>query len=410
MKKTLFVCSLLVLVCCSQQQSTPAGVTFQDDVTFLKKYTPVVILSDADSMAQLAITPDLQGRVMTSTAAGGRGASYGWINRELIASGQNNPHINAFGGEDRFWLGPEGGQYALYFKKGDPFDLQHWYTPKPFNEEPFTIVRKDAGSVVFGKRMQITNYQDFVFTLGLVRVVRLLNRAELCELLHMELAADIRATAFESMNTISNVGAGVWQKETGLPSIWILGMFTPSPATVIAAPYVPGAESELGPVVVSNYFGDIPADRLQIKERAIFFKGDGLCRSKIGIPRSRVKSWLGSYDAASGVLTLAHFTVPEESRDYVNSLWKITDRPYAGDVANSYNDGPASPGAKPMGPFYELESSSPAAALAPGASCTHRHCTIHVSGNEASLDKISLATLGVSIKDFKTAFQTTGKP
>ena len=38
--------------------------------------------------------------------------------------------MNVFGGEDRFWLGPEGGQFALYFKPGDPFDLDHWQVPE----------------------------------------------------------------------------------------------------------------------------------------------------------------------------------------------------------------------------------------------------------------------------------------
>jgi hypothetical protein len=27
------------------------------------------------------------------------------------------PHINVFGGEDRFWLGPEGGQFSIFFAK-----------------------------------------------------------------------------------------------------------------------------------------------------------------------------------------------------------------------------------------------------------------------------------------------------
>ena len=27
-------------------------------------------------------------------------------------------HVNVFGGEDRFWLGPEGGQYSIFFVKG----------------------------------------------------------------------------------------------------------------------------------------------------------------------------------------------------------------------------------------------------------------------------------------------------
>ena len=181
-------------------------------------------------------------------------------------------------------------------------------------------------------------------------------------------------------------------------------MFNPSPTTVIAVPYVPGPVAELGPVVVSDYFGQIPADRLQIKEKAIFFKGDGLYRSKIGLPRPRVKPLLASYDSASGVLTLVQFTLPQEAQEYVNSLWKISDQPYGGDVANSYNDGPASPGAKPMGPFYEMESSSPAAHLAPGASCSHLHRTLHLSGDQAALNQISLALLGISLDEFKTAF------
>ncbi|MCK7515058.1 MAG: hypothetical protein MZV70_70970 [Desulfobacterales bacterium] len=37
-------------------------------------------------------------------------------------------------------------------------------------------------------------------------------------------------------------------------------------------------------------------------------------------------------------------------------------------------------GAKPLGPFYELESSSPAAALAPGGTLTHVHTTMHFDG------------------------------
>ena len=91
---------------------------------------------------------------------------------------------------------------------------------------------------------------------------------------------------------------------------------------------------------------------------------------------------LGSYDGDNKVLTLVQFTQPAGVTDYVNSLWKLQDNPFGGDAANSYNDGPATPGAKPMGPFYELESSSPAAALAPGESLSHVHRTVHLSGPE----------------------------
>ena len=56
-------------------------------------------------------------------AAGDTGASFGWINRQLIASGKLLPHMNAFGGEDRFWMGPEGGQFSIFFAPGVKFDI-----------------------------------------------------------------------------------------------------------------------------------------------------------------------------------------------------------------------------------------------------------------------------------------------
>jgi len=92
----------------------------------------------------------------------------------------------------------------------------------------------------------------------------------------------------------------------------------------------------------------------------------------------------------------------------VNSMWELQKQPYAGDAVNSYNDGPPAPGKQPMGPFYELESSSPAAALAPGQSLTHVHRTLHVQGPEQQLSTISSKTLGVSVQEIRTAL-TGGK-
>src|SRR5690242_16082352 len=105
-----------------------SAANFGEDLKFLSEHVQTIVLTDADGHAQVAVVPAYQGRVMTSTTGGAAGPSFGFINRELIASGKFLPHMNAFGGEDRFWLGPEGGQFALFFKKGDPFDLEHWQT------------------------------------------------------------------------------------------------------------------------------------------------------------------------------------------------------------------------------------------------------------------------------------------
>ncbi len=391
---------------CGKSAKAPEGILFKDDATFLKAHTKSIILTGRNNLAQVAVNPDLQGRVMTSTAAGPDGLSFGWINRELIASGAKNPHMNAFGGEDRFWLGPEGGQFSLFFKKGDPFDLDHWFTPPPVNEAAYDVVRRKADSVHFRKVMHLVNYSAAEFDLELNREVRIL-RADEVQGLGVPVPAGVRMVAYASDNRITNIGTKAWAKETGLLSVWILGMFNPSPATTIVIPFRTGPEADLGPVVNDAYFGKVPADRLIVRDKdgVLFFSGDGKYRSKIGISPRRVKPFAGSYDAANKVLTIIHATIPEGVTDYVNSMWKIQDDPFAGDVVNSYNDGPASPGAKPLGPFYELESSSPAADLRPGQTLAHVHTTIHLQGPEKALDEIARAVLGVGLADIKTALK-----
>ena len=112
----------------------------------------------------------------------------------------------------------------------------------------------------------------------------------------------------------------------------------------------------------------------------------------------------GSYDEAAGVLTIVQYTLPFGVTDYVNSMWELQEKPFGGDTVNSYNDGPPAPGKKPLGPFYELESSSPALALAPNASASHVHRTFHFQGPEEALAPLAQVALGVSLADIKAAF------
>jgi len=400
---------LIVLLCvgisagCLEGQKKMAKNTFGNDVTFLKKHTEVVILSDAAG-GRVAVLPKLQGRVMTSTAEGARGLSYGWINRELVASGKTLQHINVFGGEDRFWIGPEGGQFSVFFKQGVAFDLEHWFTPAPVDTEPFELVSKTKNRAVLKKDMQLENYSRTKFDVRVEREVRVLDRAEAVGALGTTPAKKVQIVAFESANKIVNTGAKAWEKESGLLSIWILGMFNPSPATTIVVPFNMGPESTLGPAVNDAYFGKVPADRLVVRDGVLFFSGDGQYRSKIGLSPQRAKPALGSYDAIHSVLTIVQYSKPAGAVDYVNSMWQLQDEPYKGDVVNSYNDGPPAPGAKPMGPFYELETSSPAAALKPGEKISHVHRTFHLQGPKADLDPIAKAILGVGIDEIASAF------
>ena len=378
------------------------AANFGDDAAFLKSHTDLVELHDSAGQSKVAVAPAWQGRVMTSTAEGDGGASFGWINNELIASGKLQPHINAFGGEDRFWLGPEGGQFSLFFAKGVPFDLKHWFTPAAIDTLPYEMVSRSSDEVKVAAKFSVTNFSGTQFDVKVDRTVRLLDSGAAWKRLGVQPSDEVKLVAFESENTVTNAGSAAWKPETGLLSIWILGQFSPSPETTIVVPIKAGPESDLGAQVTSNYFGEIPPERLKVTDHVIYFSGDGKFRSKIGINPRRSKGVLGSYDAEHGVLTLVKFNQPEGATQYVNSMWKIQDHPFAGDAANSYNDGPPSPGAKPLGPFFELESSSPAAAVEPGQRITHIHTTMHLSGPKPALDAVARGVLGVSLEDIQT--------
>jgi hypothetical protein len=85
-------------------------------------------------------------------------------------------------------------------------------------------------------------------------------------------------------------------------------------------------------------------------------------------------------------------------------MWELQKNPYGGDAANSYNDGPLPTGDQ-MGPFYELESSSPAAALKPGQTLRHVHRTLHLQGPIQQLDIIARRKLGASIQQIESALK-----
>ena len=370
------------------------------DKTFLESKLDIVELGDGDS--KLIVIPQYQGRVMTSTCKGDNGFSYGWINYDLIKSGEVLEHMNGFGGEERFWIGPEGGQFSVFFKKGVSFDFENWFTPKEIDTDEFELVSKTANSVSFKKEMNLENYSGSKFSLTVNRDVNLLSTAIISEHLGIDIDG-VQEVAYETVNKITNTGGNDWKKESGSLSVWLLGMLIPSPGVTVVIPVKEGSVAKLGIEVNDNYFGKVPADRLKTENSTVFFKADGKSRGKIGISPERAKPFLGSYDAINKVLTIVEVVLPKEESKYVNSAWELQDDPYSGDAINSYNDGPLEDGSQ-MGPFYEIESSSPALALESGGSYSHIQRTYHFEGEEEKLNVISEKLLGVSISEIIKQF------
>jgi hypothetical protein len=418
--------SLLVIVALAgavqAEDQKGKAMSYGEVKEFLSKHTQVVELTN-DAGARVLLAPEWQGRVMTSTCDGPGGASFGFINYDYIKAGKVDLHFNNYGGEDRLWLCPEGGQFSLWFKPGDKQEMKNWFTAPALNEGSWAVpppgrrgairgrtaarAGAAAGTVHMAARLQFQNASATAFDLDMARNVRLLATSDVQKLLgdgaaKLMAAPGVKTVAYETDNKITNRGPA-FVKDKGLVSIWILSMMNAAPKTIVLAPYKPGSEADLGPVVKSDYFGTVPADRLKIIPEAVLFRADYHYRSKIGVSQRRVRNVLGSMDFDANVLTIAQFTMPDNPADhiYLNNMWELPQKdPFHGDVANSYNDGPNDLGSQ-LGAMYEIESISPAPVLNTGESIEHCHRTIHVQADYPTLQKLAKEVLGVELDDVK---------
>jgi len=249
------------------------------DAVFLKKHAGNTLeLENGD--AKILLSAAYQGRVFTSTAAGDTGTSFGWINYKLLEDSVKKTQFNPVGGEERFWLGREGGQYSIYFKKNDPFDFAHWQVPALIDTVAYKVDQSDKTSATISIASSITDYTGTTFDIAITRSIHLLDK-----------------------NAIS-------EKPTIL--------------------------------------------------------------------------------------------IPEIHKDgmYVNSKWELQKQPFSGDVIKSYNDGALQDGSQ-MGPFYEIESSSPAKELKPGEIQEYHQTTIHLQGAYSSLKTLVQQLIHVDLEDVK---------
>lgn len=373
-----------------EQKVLPVEETFGYDLERLQQRQQVVVLQ-RDSQ-QVLIVPGYQARVMTSSASGLSGRSYGWINHALISSGEYEPHINAYGGEERFWMGPEGGQFALFFEKGKPFTFANWQTPGLLDTAVFDTDYVQPAAAGFSKTGTLHNYSGTPFTVAIRREIKLLDDAAVDAIIGIP-TAGLRWVAYRSVNSITNLDKRDWKLDNGVLSIWLLCMMKSSPQTQIIVPYAPGG----GALVNDAYFGRIEEGRLIKKDSFLLLKADAASRGKIGIPPAIVKPYAGSYDAAAGVLTVIGFDYRGDT-SYVNSQWEIQEQPYHGDVVNAYNDGPNESGSQ-LGEFYELETSSPAIALRSQERLLHEQIVMHFEGEREQLRQIALKLLGADLQD-----------
>ena len=371
---------------------------FGYDLEFLQKYDSVLILSNESGLGQILVSPKYQGKVFTSTANGPDGKSFGWVNYKAF-SAPVDPHMNAYGGEDRLWLGPEGGPFSLYFENGKEMVYENWKTPTSIDTESWKLISADGSSAKMEKDTELKNYAGTVLTMKLNRDIKMLSNSQIESDLGIQLSDKIKSVGFSTLNSITNTGKEAWTKETGAPCLWSLDMFMPTDSTVILVPY---EETAQGKIATTDYFGEIDKDRIAYKDGVLYFKADGKSRGKLGLSPQRAKTIAGSYDLANGILTVTKFNI-DSSKTYLNQEWTTKKDPFIGDAVNAYNDGPLEDGGQ-MGPFYEIESVSPAAFLKPSEKLDHSHNVYHFMGDKEQVSILLTKLFNISVQDIQSAF------
>jgi hypothetical protein len=366
--------------------------SFLDDAGFLAKHADGQLV--ISGTGGYVYTPSLQGRVMIS-AVDLSEPSQGFLNYDEVQAPTEGTAFTNYGGEDRFWIGPEGSEYSFYFDPKSEMDRDLWRVPTDLNNGPF---HSTSSANRMERRLTLNNMQGNRFDLRVERSIETPTQTEVEEIVGA-LPEGARWTSFRSVNTVFNQGDDAWTRETGLPCIWILGMFKPGPNSLAILPFRTDSEDpDHGPAVRTEYFGELDQRRFRIENGFALLRVDSDFVSKVGILRNRARNVMAAFNPDTQVLTVVQFTPVERKSPYVSERWGTDVDPFYGDVVNSYNHG---------GPeqFFELESSSKALELKPGKKYTHVSTTCHFRfETEAQLADAVWAALGLDWSKVQAAW------
>ncbi|RKR07914.1 hypothetical protein CLV91_2675 [Maribacter vaceletii] len=386
MKKYFSFLFLLGISYCNSQTSE----NYNTVLSQLKEYTTVIELSTNNGKSRLIITPELQGRIITSSYDGLLGDANGWFNKNSITTKLKG----GIGGEDRLWIGPLGSQYSFYYQQIKPLNETNWLVPNTMENEAYQLINQSNTEVSMLKKMTLTNHIGTNFILDISRKITILDAAQITNNLQISIPESLNYIAYESANSLVNIGTKKITKEKGLVSLWSAGMFNGSTESIVIIPLTKKGKLE----DLYSYMGSLGKDRLQIKKNVVLYKADGQYRSKIGVPPHLAPSIYGCYSAKKERLTIVQYKKTRDSL-YFNSNVSVQKEPYKGEVIPIYNNGTMDYSVTTIPSFFELESTSAMRELEVNDTLNHYHRVYHFSGNKKVLDAIAKKLLDISLKD-----------
>lgn len=355
----------------------------------------IYVLTGRNRQRKVLVCPQLAGRVLGTSFSGESGTFGGYINHRAFTEGMKDAWDN-WGGEERYWLCPEGGQYGLMFRdKRESFS--HYHVQDGINNQPYEVTEASPhGSFLrMRSRMRLQNKQGTNFD---VEVARHISPLDNCPYAN-GCGSSVDVVGFQSESTLSNIGQIPFSRDTGALAHWHIGQFPVGKHTIAAIPY--RASSSEDPPIREDYFKDfclggfMPRHHYSKLNNCVLLKADGRVRTKLGQNSSRAAGLLGSYNLETGEVVLMDYDFYPKL-EYVASYWYHQPRPYHGDVISLSVEGPNEPGG-PAGRCYELEAMSPALWLDPGESFTWRTRTMHLRGAKQTVAPIFERFLGPNL-------------
>ncbi|MBR6389498.1 MAG: hypothetical protein IKS15_05205 [Opitutales bacterium] len=369
------------------------------DLAFLEKYADCVVLGEGESF--VAVSPKLQARVMTSTLGGEEGMSIGWINRGLIASKNPESHMNLYGGEDRFWIGPEGTEHSVFFEKGALFVPDNWKIPQEISAQPWKVKSANRYQASFEKEIHITSARGEKFDILASREISFISKENAQSILKVEIPESVKMVAFQSANKATNIGARAWGAETGYINLAVVSTFHANKTTYGFIPFNQGDPKNLGTIITDLYNESPIGDRLSVAADFVRMRLDGAKLGEIFMNPRRSRSIMGFYDSDKNLLTIIAVVPPASQKKYLVPYWRRTNDMLDGDALGLFNNGPANHDTFYADKLFKATTFSPALALKPQKSQLHIQRTFHFCGSEYELEKIAQKLLGVGIKDLR---------
>ena len=337
-------CPFLVVVACSstpkavnpagspeREKTMPTFTTFADDVAFLAQVRtrPGVRIAERRARRRLRQVP--RPRDDERRRAEGRKPRLRSIASSSRRARPATPFDN-YGGEDRFWLGPEGGQYGLYFPPGKPFVFDNWQTParharrrvgrrRSARPGAVTFARTHGGDQLRGHALRRRRRAQGVAAFGRRRDEA--RSASPCRRRQVGRLRDVEHDHEQGQRRRGRRRRGLAQR------VDPRHVRARRRAPTSSCPSKPERRRARSSTIATSArclpiaSRDEATGFLRVQVRRKY-------RSKIGLGPARAKPVLGSYSDESRLLTIVLYTKPEGATRYVNSMWEIQKEPYGG--------------------------------------------------------------------------------